>query len=113
MPWRRRATALAGFAGDVLVLYGDAPLVTTATLGALLAERRRAPEAAAAVLGMRPADPGAYGRLVTGPGGALEAIVEAAECTPAERAIPLCNSGPDGGRWAASLRAPRRHRQGQ
>ena len=61
--------ALAGFTGDVLVLCGDAPLVTTATLAALLAERRRAPEAAAVVLGMRPADPGAYGRLVTGPDG--------------------------------------------
>lgn len=85
--------ALAGFAGDALVLYGDAPLVTTATLAALLAERRRAPEAAAVVLGMRPADPGAYGRLVTGPGGTLEAIVEAPDCTPQQRAIGLCNSG--------------------
>ena len=85
--------ALGGSAGDVLVLCGDAPRVTAATLGALLAERRRAPGAAAAVLGMRPADPGAYGRLLTGPGGALEAIVEAAECTPAQRTIPLCNSG--------------------
>jgi len=85
--------ALAGFTGDVLVLCGDAPLVTTATLAALLAERRRAPEAAAVVLGMRPADPGAYGRLVTGPDGTLEAIVEAVECTPEQRAITLCNSG--------------------
>jgi bifunctional UDP-N-acetylglucosamine pyrophosphorylase/glucosamine-1-phosphate N-acetyltransferase len=85
--------ALNGFTGDVLVLCGDAPLVTTATLAALLAERRRAPAAAAVVLGMRPADPGAYGRLVTGPNGALAAIVEAVECTAEQRAITLCNSG--------------------
>ncbi|HXP30668.1 MAG TPA: bifunctional UDP-N-acetylglucosamine diphosphorylase/glucosamine-1-phosphate N-acetyltransferase GlmU [Stellaceae bacterium] len=85
--------ALAGFAGDVLVLYGDVPLVTTATLEALVAERRRAPEAAVVVLGMRLAEPGAYGRLVAAPDGTLAKIVEAADCTPAERAITLCNSG--------------------
>jgi bifunctional UDP-N-acetylglucosamine pyrophosphorylase/glucosamine-1-phosphate N-acetyltransferase len=84
---------LAGFAGDVLVLYGDVPLVTTATLKALLAERRRVPEAAAVVLGLRLAEPGAYGRLVVDPDGTLGAIVEAADATPAQRAITLCNSG--------------------
>ena len=84
---------LAGLAGDVLVLYGDAPLITTATLAALVAERRRAPAAAAVVVGMRPAEPGAYGRLVVNSDGSLEAIVEAADCNAAERAIGLCNSG--------------------
>ncbi|HXQ49604.1 MAG TPA: bifunctional UDP-N-acetylglucosamine diphosphorylase/glucosamine-1-phosphate N-acetyltransferase GlmU [Stellaceae bacterium] len=84
---------LAGFTGDVIVLCGDAPLVATATLRALLAERRRAPAAAAVVVGMRLGEPGAYGRLVTGPGGALEDIVEASDCTPEQRAIGLCNSG--------------------
>ena len=84
--------ALAGFSGDVLLLYGDVPLVTTATLEALLAERRRG-KAAVAVLGMRPSDPGPYGRLVTAPDGTLSAIVEAADASPAERAIGLCNAG--------------------
>jgi bifunctional UDP-N-acetylglucosamine pyrophosphorylase / glucosamine-1-phosphate N-acetyltransferase len=84
---------LDGWSGDVLVLLGDAPLVTTATLAAVLAERRRAPEAAIVVAGMRPADGGAYGRLVLAPDGALEAIVEAADCTPEQRAIAVCNSG--------------------
>src|SRR5271154_2731045 len=55
--------ALAGFAGEVLVVFGDTPLITTETLAALLAERRRA-HAAVAVLGMRPQDPSPYGRLV-------------------------------------------------
>jgi bifunctional UDP-N-acetylglucosamine pyrophosphorylase / glucosamine-1-phosphate N-acetyltransferase len=85
--------AFAGFAGDILVLCGDVPLVTTATVEALLRERRRAPEAAAVVLGMRPADPGAYGRLVVASDGTLAAIVEAADATPEQRAITLCNSG--------------------
>ncbi|HUB94270.1 MAG TPA: bifunctional UDP-N-acetylglucosamine diphosphorylase/glucosamine-1-phosphate N-acetyltransferase GlmU [Stellaceae bacterium] len=84
---------LDGFAGDVLVLYGDAPLVTPATLQALLEARRRAPRPVAVVVGMRPPDPGPYGRLVAGPDGALEAIVEALDCTPDQRAIGLCNSG--------------------
>jgi bifunctional UDP-N-acetylglucosamine pyrophosphorylase / glucosamine-1-phosphate N-acetyltransferase len=84
---------LAGFAGDILVLYGDAPLVTTATLEALLAERRRT-GAAAVFLGMRPAEPGAYGRLVLAKDGSLLKIVEANDCTAEERAITLCNAGP-------------------
>jgi bifunctional UDP-N-acetylglucosamine pyrophosphorylase/glucosamine-1-phosphate N-acetyltransferase len=84
--------ALQGFAGDVLVLYGDAPLLTTETLRAVLAERRRAPAAAAVVAGMRPADPGPYGRLVVRDG-MLEAIVEARDCTPDQAAIDFCNAG--------------------
>jgi bifunctional UDP-N-acetylglucosamine pyrophosphorylase/glucosamine-1-phosphate N-acetyltransferase len=84
---------LEGFAGDVLVLNGDAPLITTATLEALLAERRRAPEAVAVVVGMRPADAGAYGRLVMSGTGVLEAIVEARDCNAEQRGIGLCNAG--------------------
>jgi bifunctional UDP-N-acetylglucosamine pyrophosphorylase/glucosamine-1-phosphate N-acetyltransferase len=78
---------------DVLVLFGDTPLLTTATLRALLAERRRAPAAAVVVLGMRPDDPGEYGRLVCGADGMLEAIVEAKDTTDEQRRIGLCNSG--------------------
>ncbi len=78
---------------DVLVVFGDTPLLTTATLAAMLAERRRAPEAGIVVLGMRPADPGAYGRLVCGKDGMLEAIVEAKDATESQRRIGLCNSG--------------------
>ncbi|HEY0525676.1 MAG TPA: bifunctional UDP-N-acetylglucosamine diphosphorylase/glucosamine-1-phosphate N-acetyltransferase GlmU [Stellaceae bacterium] len=79
---------------DVLVLTGDAPLITAPTLAALLEERRRAPGAAVAVLGMRPDDPGPYGRLKLGADGrTLEAIVEAADASPEERAIRFCNSG--------------------
>jgi bifunctional UDP-N-acetylglucosamine pyrophosphorylase/glucosamine-1-phosphate N-acetyltransferase len=78
---------------DVLVVFGDTPLLATATLAAMLEERRRAPEAGIVVLGMRPADPGAYGRLVCGGDGMLEAIVEAKDATESQRGIGLCNSG--------------------
>jgi bifunctional UDP-N-acetylglucosamine pyrophosphorylase/glucosamine-1-phosphate N-acetyltransferase len=83
----------AGALDDVLVLFGDTPLLTAPTLAALLAERRRAAAAAVVVLGMRPADSGEYGRLICDENGVLEAIVEAKDATVAQRAIDLCNSG--------------------
>jgi len=85
------ARVIEEFEGDVLVLYGDAPLVTSATLERLLAAR--AEGAAVAVLGMRPKDVTPYGRLVEAPDGRLIKIVESLDCTPDEAKIGLCNSG--------------------
>ncbi|HET8727854.1 MAG TPA: bifunctional UDP-N-acetylglucosamine diphosphorylase/glucosamine-1-phosphate N-acetyltransferase GlmU [Alphaproteobacteria bacterium] len=84
---------LDGFDGDVLVVYGDTPLVTTETLAALVAARRAAADPALVVLGMRPDDPAEYGRLVLDGTGGLERIVEFSEADPTERAISLCNGG--------------------
>ena len=81
-----------GSIDDVLVLYGDTPFLATETLSRLLAERRRT-AAAVLVSGMRPADPGPYGRFVLAPDGALERIVEAADAGPEEQAIGLVNGG--------------------
>jgi len=81
-----------GHIKDLLVLFGDTPLLTGDTLARLLAERRRA-NAAVLVATMRPADPGAYGRLVLAADGTLDRIVEAADATPEERAIALVNGG--------------------
>ena len=78
---------------DLVVLYGDTPLISTETIAALLDARRRAPEAAVAVAGFRPADPGAYGRLVLDRDGGLARIVEAKDAGPEELAIRLCNGG--------------------
>ena len=77
---------------DVLVLFGDTPLLTTKTLSLLLDERRRT-DAAIIVAALRPKEPGAYGRLVLNPDGKLERIVEAADATPEELAINLVNGG--------------------
>ncbi|HTO83524.1 MAG TPA: bifunctional UDP-N-acetylglucosamine diphosphorylase/glucosamine-1-phosphate N-acetyltransferase GlmU [Methylomirabilota bacterium] len=85
--------ALADFAGDVLVVYGDCPFITSATIGRLLARRRQPDDPAAVVLGMRPSDPAEYGRLIVGAQGGLEAIVEFRDATPEQRAIKLVNSG--------------------
>ena len=84
--------ALGEFDGDILVLYGDTPLITRATLDRLLAERRGAHDPAVVVLGFKPEDPGHYGRLVVGAEG-LKAIVEYRDATPDQRENPLCNSG--------------------
>jgi bifunctional UDP-N-acetylglucosamine pyrophosphorylase/glucosamine-1-phosphate N-acetyltransferase len=90
---RAARPALEGFAGDVLVLYGDTPLVTPATLSRMVEARAGADDPAVVVLGMRPEDPGAYGRLVTDGEGRLEAIVEYLDANEAQRAIRLCNAG--------------------
>ncbi len=76
---------------DALILYGDTPLIRPETLRAMVAARRQG--AAVVVLGFTPVDPGAYGRLIRGADGSLEAIVEAKEASPEQLAIGLCNSG--------------------
>lgn len=83
--------ALDGFSGDVLVLYGDTPLVKKETLESLRAARRAG--AAIAVLGFHAAVPASYGRLVIAGGNILEAIVEAKDATSEEKTLTLCNSG--------------------
>ncbi|OYY67546.1 bifunctional N-acetylglucosamine-1-phosphate uridyltransferase/glucosamine-1-phosphate acetyltransferase [Sphingomonas sp. 28-63-12] len=85
--------ALAGFAGDVLILYGDVPLVSTATMQRMIA-RLRAPDApAVVVLGFRPDDTAAYGRVIADDTGRILKMVEHKDATPDERAERLCNSG--------------------
>ena len=81
--------ALAGFEGDVVVLYGDTPFIRPETLEAMLDARARA---GVVVLGFEAADPGRYGRLVT-EGDSLERIVEFKDADEATRALTLCNSG--------------------
>jgi len=88
---RAAQPALQGFAGTVLVLYGDVPLIRPATMHKLCAAVQG--PVALAVLGFRPEDTRAYGRLVTAPDGSLSRIVEHAEASEAERRIGLCNSG--------------------
>lgn len=81
--------ALAGAAGDTLVLYADTPLIRPETLAAMQAARAAHD---IVILGFEAADPGRYGRLIV-EGGALVRIVEFADADADERAIRLCNSG--------------------
>ena len=84
------ADALKAFSGTVLILFGDVPLVSAATLRTLAAARSG--DTAIAVLGFRPADPGSYGRILA-TGDAVQKMVEFKDATPAERAETLCNAG--------------------
>ena len=85
--------ALAGFAGDVLVLYGDVPFVKTATMRAMLERLHGADSPAAVVLGFEPADPLAYGRVIADDDGRIIKMVEYKDADEGERATRLCNSG--------------------
>jgi len=85
--------AMNGFAGDVLVLFGDTPLLTAETMKNMLLARRAAENPAVVVLGFRLDDPSEYGRLVTDANGALEAIVEYSDATEEQREIDFCNAG--------------------
>ena len=75
---------------DILIVYGDTPLVRAATLTRLRAAL--AADAAVAVLAFRPADPAGYGRLIVA-GDKLIAIREEADASAGERAVGLCNGG--------------------
>jgi bifunctional UDP-N-acetylglucosamine pyrophosphorylase/glucosamine-1-phosphate N-acetyltransferase len=81
---------LARGADDVLIVFGDTPLIRPETLRRL--RQSLADGAAVAVLGFRPASPQGYGRLVMD-GDRLLAIREDKDASPAERAITLCNGG--------------------
>jgi bifunctional UDP-N-acetylglucosamine pyrophosphorylase / glucosamine-1-phosphate N-acetyltransferase len=82
-------SAIARRPNDILIVYGDTPLIRAATL-----KRLRAPlaaGAAVAVLAFRPSDPSGYGRLIVN-GNKLVAIREDAEAGAAEKTA-LCNGG--------------------
>ena len=82
--------ALAKGADDILVIFGDTPLVGAETLKRLRGALRAG--ASVAVLGFRPADPTGYGRLIT-VGHRLVGIREERDASEEERKIGLCNGG--------------------
>ncbi len=85
--------ALADFDGDVIVLYGDVPLVGADTMRRMLDRLHGDDSPAVVVLGFRPADPGAYGRIVADDAGRIARMVEYKDASAEERAVTLCNSG--------------------
>jgi len=85
------APALAGFAGDLLLLCGDVPLLRAETLVTLLGHHRNQ-QAAVTVLTAELADPRGYGRIIRDANG-VERIVEEKDATPSERAVREINTG--------------------
>ena len=103
------AVQAAGLFGDgvAAVFYADNPLVTPATMAAVLA-RLAAGDAGLVLLASTPPDPLKYGRVVCA-GGYVERVVEFADATAAEREVRLCNAGglaakaEDLRRWLAAV----------
>ena len=84
-----REAIAAGF-DDLLVAFGDTPLISAETFSRLRAPLKDG--AALAVLGFRAVDPTGYGRLLI-EGGQLAAIREHADASAKERKVTLCNAG--------------------
>jgi len=83
--------ALEEFTGDVVILYGDTPLIRPETLTQIRSALKDGADLA--VLGFEAEDPTGYGRLITDEMGALIAVREEKDANPEERAVTLCNSG--------------------
>jgi bifunctional UDP-N-acetylglucosamine pyrophosphorylase/glucosamine-1-phosphate N-acetyltransferase len=84
----RAAEAVLGdFVGQVVITYGDVPLLTAADIEPVFAAHQ-----GVTVIGFEARDPGAYGRLVLD-GDQLAAITEAKEASPEVLALTACNSG--------------------
>ncbi|MBK9010340.1 MAG: bifunctional UDP-N-acetylglucosamine diphosphorylase/glucosamine-1-phosphate N-acetyltransferase GlmU [Novosphingobium sp.] len=84
--------ALAGFSGDVLILYGDVPFVSAATMRSMIERLHGDDNPAVVVLGFEPADTLQYGRVIAQDGRIVK-MVEHKDANDAERACRLCNSG--------------------
>ena len=76
---------LSDFDGDVFILYGDTPFITSDTLSKMA--NARANGASVVVLGFDAPPPSGYGRLVLADDGLLDAIVEAKDATNAQKSI--------------------------
>jgi bifunctional UDP-N-acetylglucosamine pyrophosphorylase/glucosamine-1-phosphate N-acetyltransferase len=85
--------ALTDFDGDVLILYGDVPLVRAETMRAMIDRLHAEDSPTCVVLGFRPDDAAAYGRIVATSEGRIEKMVEYKDASEEERAVDLCNSG--------------------
>ena len=86
-------TALEGFAGDVLILYGDVPFVRAATMRSMIERLHHDDAPAVVVLGFEPADALQYGRVLAHADGRIAKMVEYKDASDDERACTLCNSG--------------------
>lgn len=84
--------ALEGFTGDILVLYGDTPLLRTETLGGLLAAHATGPHACTLLtVGLK--EPFGYGRVVRDADGRVTGIIEEQDASDLQKAIREVNAG--------------------
>lgn len=84
--------ALEGYDGDVLILYGDMPLVRRETYEAII-RRHQESGADCTLLTVDVQNPPAYGRIVRDEAGNVADIVEDRDCTPEQKKITELNVG--------------------
>lgn len=85
-----QAADLLDDAKDTLILYGDVPLIQTATLEKLA---KLASTGALALLTQQMSNPTGYGRIVRNQDGGIQSIVEEKDASPEIRAITEINTG--------------------
>ena len=84
--------ALKGFNGEVIVLSGDVPLLTTASMQQLIAQHFQT-QAAATILTAHIDDPTGYGRIIRNADDSVKKIIEHKDATEEERTVKEINSG--------------------
>ena len=87
------ADALSGAEGPVLILYGDTPFVTEATLRRMLDRLAAEDDPGVVVLASSPDDGKTYGRVILGDGDRIAKMVEYKDASADDRTVRLCNSG--------------------
>jgi len=90
---QQAASALEGYEGPLVVLYGDTPFVEAETLRRMLDRLNGDDGPGIVVLASTPIDPLKYGRIILGEGDRIAKMVEYKDATDEERAVRLCNSG--------------------
>ncbi len=85
--------ALEGFDGIAVICFGDVPFLGTDTITRLVERLQAKDHPRVAVLGFRPENPGAYGRIMAEGDGRILAMVEYKDANERQRAERLCNSG--------------------
>ncbi|MBX7146702.1 MAG: bifunctional UDP-N-acetylglucosamine diphosphorylase/glucosamine-1-phosphate N-acetyltransferase GlmU [Alphaproteobacteria bacterium] len=87
---------LQNIQGDLLILYGDTPLIDISTLKKILDCRNSntdTQQPSVVIVGMKPPQPNQYGRIIVNQHNDVEAIVEYSEASQEIRNLELCNSG--------------------
>jgi bifunctional UDP-N-acetylglucosamine pyrophosphorylase / glucosamine-1-phosphate N-acetyltransferase len=87
------ASVLENQERDVLVLFGDTPLVQSSTLERMIAAKNSDQNISLVVAGFEPEDPARYGRVKCNGNGQPQSIIEFKDATEEERTIGLCNGG--------------------
>ena len=83
----------SGYKGNIVVLYGDSPLIGTNTIKKMINTRNETINPALVVLGFFPNEVSGYGRLILDKPNSVKKIVEEKDATKDELANRLCNSG--------------------